>query len=72
MALGEDTDLGVIMVRPIMLSAASKEKDRPVMLHELLHAYHNLVMPQGFKNAGILMHYGAAKTGHLYPTALIS
>lgn len=66
-ALGEDTDLGVIMVRPIMLSAASKEKDRPVMLHELLHAYHNLVMPQGYKNTGILMHYSAAKTGQLYP-----
>jgi hypothetical protein len=66
-ALGEDTDLGVIMVRPIMLSAASKEKNRPVMLHELLHAYHNLVMPQGYKNAGILMHYTAAKTGQLYP-----
>jgi hypothetical protein len=66
-ALGEDTDLGVIMVRPIMLTASSKEKNRPVMLHELLHAYHNLVMPQGYRNAGILMHYNAAKAGKLYP-----
>jgi hypothetical protein len=66
-ALGEDTDLGVILVRPIMLGVASKEKQRPVMLHELLHAYHNVVMPQGFKNPGILLHYGLAKSGQLYP-----
>lgn len=37
------------------------------MLHELLHAYHNRVMPQGFKNPGILMHYNLAKKGQLYP-----
>jgi hypothetical protein len=66
-ALGEDTDLGVIMVRPVMLVAASREKNRPVMLHELLHAYHNLVMPQGYKNSGILLQYNAAKSGNLYP-----
>jgi hypothetical protein len=66
-ALAVDTNLGVIMLRPIMLGALSKDKQRPVVLHELLHAYHNLVMPLGFRNPGILMHYKLAKSGELYP-----
>ncbi len=67
LALGEDTNLGVIMVRPIMLTSSSKDAKRPVLLHELLHAYHSLVLQQGFKNAGIEMHYRLAKGGNLYP-----
>ncbi len=66
-ALGLDTNRGVIMVRPILLAAASPFAERPAMLHELLHAYHNLVLPRGFKNPGILLHYGRAKEGKLYP-----
>jgi hypothetical protein len=66
-ALAVDTNLGLIMVRPIMLGASSAYAQRPAMLHELLHAYHNRVVPRGFKNAGILLHYNRAKDGQLYP-----
>ncbi len=66
-ALAVDTKLGVIMARPIMLSASSTYGQRPVMLHELLHAYHNRIVPGGFKNGGILLHYNRAKDGQLYP-----
>ena len=35
-------------------------------LHELAHAYHDLVLPQGSKNAEILAAYGNAKAGGGY------
>ena len=66
-ALAVETNLGVIMVRPVMLGASSANTQRPVMLHELLHAYHNRMMQGGFKNAGILLHYKRAKDGQRYP-----
>jgi hypothetical protein len=66
-ALGLDTNLGVIMVRPIMLATPSPYSGRPVILHELLHAYHNVILPRGYKNPGILLYYGRAKDGQLYP-----
>jgi hypothetical protein len=66
-ALAEDTKQGVVLVRPIALAAPDKYAQRPVMLHELLHAYHDRIMPQGFRNSGILLHYNLAKSGQLYP-----
>ena len=60
--LAEDTRRGVVMVRPPML-----DPQRPVMLHELLHAYHAHMMPRGVQNPGILLYYKAAKNQHLYP-----
>src|SRR5258707_6836062 len=50
-----------------MLGASPTYPERPAMLHELLHAYHNRIMPRGFKNAGILLHYNRAKDRQLYP-----
>jgi Mlc titration factor MtfA (ptsG expression regulator) len=41
------------MIRPAMLRYASD----PVMLHELLHAYHARLMPNGFENRGIEQFY---------------
>jgi hypothetical protein len=61
------TKIGVVLIRPIMLDDPVKYKQRPVILHELLHAYHNVIMPQGFKNPGVLLHYDLAKGGNLYP-----
>jgi len=67
-ALAEDTGRGVVLVRPIMLGALTKHyTQQPVMLHEMLHAYHANVMQQGFKNPGILLHYNIAKDEKLYP-----
>jgi hypothetical protein len=60
--LAEETRRGVVMVRPPML-----DPQRPVILHELLHAYHAHMMPQGIQNPGILLYYKAAKAQQLYP-----
>ncbi len=57
------SDSGVMMVRPLLVS----DEQNPVMLHELLHAFHAQIMPQGFQNEGILFHYNLAKSKHLYP-----
>jgi hypothetical protein len=69
-ALAEDTQRGVVLVRPIMLDASAVAKryaQQPVILHELLHAYHANIMPQGIKNPGVLLHYNLAKSGNIYP-----
>ena len=60
--LAVDSGLGVIMLRPNMMTYA---KD-PVMLHEFLHAYHARLMPQGYDNRGINAFYGEAKSKNLY------
>ena len=39
----------------------------PVVLHEMLHAYHWWVMPDGFKNAEIEQFYERARDGAFYP-----
>jgi hypothetical protein len=39
---------------------------RPVLLHELLHAYHDQRLPRGFKNADVLRHFEAAKANGGY------
>jgi hypothetical protein len=57
------SDSGVVMVRPLLTS----EEQNPVMLHELLHAFHAQIMPHGFQNEGVLFHYNLAKTNKLYP-----
>jgi len=36
---------------------------RPVLLHELLHAYHHQRLPQGVRNSAILGFYKAARDG---------
>jgi hypothetical protein len=64
-ALAEDTQLGVVMVRPMTLDASSLQ--RPIILHELLHAFHNSMMPQGFENSALLHYYDLAKSKQLFP-----
>jgi hypothetical protein len=56
----ENTHRGVILVRPSALN-----RERPVLLHEMLHAYHNLNLPDGVNNRAILFFYEKAKG--LYP-----
>src|SRR5450759_3410046 len=65
--LAEDTKRSVVFVRPIMLDASSKNAQRPAILHEMLHAYHAEIMPQGVKNRSILFYYDQAKSKQLYP-----
>lgn len=63
--LAEDTKRGVVMVHPNMLVAGNSQT--PILLHELLHAYHNVVIPEGFKNPTILAYYQDAKG--VYPAS---
>jgi hypothetical protein len=65
-SLAEDTKLGVVLVRPSTLYASSQDKERPVLLHELLHAYHANMLPDGFNNAVVMSQYKAAKA--IYPS----
>jgi hypothetical protein len=60
--LAEDTKRGVIKVRP--LSIDTRE---PVVLHELLHFYHQHILPEGFNDPAVLHHYNLAKGNQLYP-----
>ena len=60
--LATDAGRGVVMVRPAMMQYAQD----PVMLHELLHAYHARLMPSGFENRGIKEFYNRAQNKQLY------
>ena len=61
MALVEDTQRGFVMVRPLV-----HDRQMPVMLHELLHAYHANMLPRGFQNPDVMLHYNQAKSNKLY------
>jgi hypothetical protein len=61
--LAADAGTGVIRFRPIML----KHAEDPVMLHELLHAYHHKLMGSGFDNLGIKAMYAQAVSKNAFP-----
>jgi len=60
--LAADAGRGVVMVRPAMMQYAQD----PVVLHELLHAYHARWMPNGFENKGIKQFYNQAQSKQVY------
>jgi hypothetical protein len=62
LALAEDTQSGVVWVRPLV-----EGPQDAVMLHELLHAYHAHIMPRGYQNPDVLLHYKGATSKQLYP-----
>ncbi len=51
----------------VRMNPVTFEAQRPVMLHEFLHAYHGKLMPQGFQNRDVLLYYDRARTAQLYP-----
>jgi len=61
--LAADAGTGVIRFRPNMLIYA----EDPVMLHELLHAYHHKLMGSGFDNLGIKAMYAKAVSQNAFP-----
>ena len=61
--LAVDSGLGVIMLRPNMM----RFEKEPVMLHELLHAYHARLLPDGYDNKGVKGYYAYAKSKDLLP-----
>jgi hypothetical protein len=56
---------GTVMVRPSTL--VDRDRERPVILHELLHAYHDQVLPGGVSNQVALFWFKEATEKHLYP-----
>jgi hypothetical protein len=55
---------GTVMVRP---STLERDRERPVLLHELLHAYHDHILPDGFDNPAILSWFKQTTDKKLYP-----
>lgn len=61
--LAADAGTGVIKLRPTMLKYA----EDPVILHELLHAYHAKLLSQGFDNLGLRAYYADAMSKNVFP-----
>jgi hypothetical protein len=56
---------GVVMFRPSTL--AGRDRERPVLLHELLHAYHDHILPGGFANPVALSWFKQTTDKQVYP-----
>ncbi|MBU6299875.1 MAG: hypothetical protein KJS68_16695 [Alphaproteobacteria bacterium] len=50
----------------VMIDAEPQSTEKPILLHEFLHAYHFLAMPEGIENPDVLHYYRIAKNDHLY------
>lgn len=61
--LAVDSGLGVIMLRPDMM----RYEKEAVLLHELLHAYHARLLPDGYANKGVIAYYALAKSQDMLP-----
>lgn len=51
------------MLRPDMM----RYEKEAVLLHELLHAYHARLLPDGYANKGVIAYYVLAKSKDLLP-----
>ena len=51
----------------VEIGSGPEAPEKPVLLHELLHAYHAQVMPMGVQNPDVLLYYNRAKANQLYP-----
>ena len=51
----------------VTVDAAVQAPEKPVILHELLHAYHFRVLPGALQNPDVLRFFENAKRGELYP-----
>lgn len=56
---------GVVMFRPTTL--AGRDRERPALLHELLHAYHDHILPNGFASPAALSWFKQTADKQLYP-----
>jgi hypothetical protein len=52
----------------VSVDVATAAPEKPVVLHELLHAYHYRVLPQGHDNPDLMTFYQRAKNGNFYPS----
>jgi hypothetical protein len=51
----------------VTVDATVQAPEKPVILHELLHAYHFRVLPGALQNPDLLRFYNNAKQGEFYP-----
>jgi hypothetical protein len=51
----------------IAIDAVMMPPQKPIVLHELLHAFHDFKLPGGFNNPDVLLYYSRARDFHLYP-----
>ena len=51
----------------VTVDATVQAPEKPVVLHELLHAYHFRVLPGALQNPDLLRFYDIARQGELYP-----
>jgi hypothetical protein len=51
----------------VAISSSPESPEKPILLHEFLHAYHAQVMPMGVQNPDILLYYNRARNYQLYP-----
>lgn len=51
----------------VTVDAAIVAPEKPVLLHELLHAYHFRVLPGALQNPDLVRFYGIAQQNELYP-----
>jgi hypothetical protein len=54
-------------VKGVSVDVAVDAPEKPVVLHEMLHAYHWWVLPDGFENAEVEQFYERARDGGFYP-----
>ena len=51
----------------VHVDSAIEKATKPIFLHELLHAYHFLQLPDGRKNADVIKFWKIAQDNQLYP-----
>jgi hypothetical protein len=51
----------------IEIDAVVMPPQRPIVLHELLHAFHAYRLPGGVNNPDVLLYYDRARNFQLYP-----
>ena len=54
-------------IEGVTVDASVVPPEKPVLLHELLHAYHFRVLPGALQNPDLLRFYGIARRNELYP-----
>jgi hypothetical protein len=54
-------------IEGVTVDAVIVAPEKPVLLHELLHAYHFRVLPGALQNPDLLRFYGIARQNELYP-----
>jgi len=64
---GADNAAYTSTAKGVILTSQSYSSEKPVLLHELMHAYHDQKIPGGFSNPTIQQFYQQAKSSGKFP-----